>query len=61
MDVTAADIVIRGLAHSVLHANSGLDATLGGREPRAVCVVENDRPVRQDVSEDLPLVRDLRR
>ena len=35
------------------------DTTLGGREPRAVCVVENDRPVRQDVSEDLPLVRDF--
>lgn len=57
-DVTADDVVIRGLAHGVLHENSGLDAKLGGREPRAVCVVENDRPVavREDAAEDLPLV-----
>ena len=57
-DVTADDVVIRGLAHGVLHENSGLDAKLGGREPRAVCVVENDRPVpvRKDAPEDLPLV-----
>ena len=57
-DVTADDVVIRGLAHGVLHENSGMDAKLGGLEPRAVCVVENDRPVavRQDASEDLPLV-----
>ncbi len=50
--------LIRGLAHGVLHENSGLDAKLGGREPRAVCVVENDRPVavRDDAPEDLPLV-----
>ena len=57
-DVTADDVVIRGLAHGVLHENSGLDAKLGGREPRAVCVVENDRPVevREGAAEDLPLV-----
>ena len=57
-DVTADDVVIRGLAHGVLHENSGLDAKLGGREPRAVCVVENDRPVevREGTAEDLPLV-----
>ena len=57
-DVTADDVMIRGLAHGVLHENSGLDAKLGGREPRAVCVVENDRPVpvREDAPEDLPLV-----
>ena len=57
-DVTADDVVIRGLAHGVLHENSGLDAKLGGREPRAVRVVENDRPVavRPDAPEDLPLV-----
>ena len=48
----ADDVVIRGLAHGVLHENSGLDAKLGGREPRAVCVVENDRPV--SVREDVP-------
>ena len=57
-DVTADDVVIRGLARGVLHENSGLDAMLGGRELRAVCVVENDRPVsvREDAPEDLPLV-----
>ena len=51
-DATADDVVIRGLAHGVLHDNSGMDAKLGGRERRAVCVGENDRPV--PVKEDAP-------
>ena len=46
------------LVHGVRHENSGLDAKLGGGEPRAVWVVENDRPVsvREDAPEDLALV-----
>ena len=55
-DVKADDVVIRGLAHGVLHENSGLDAKLGGREPRAVFVAENDRPVKVKKDTDLPLV-----
>ena len=51
-DATADDVMIRGLAHGVLHDNSGMDAKLGGRERRAVCVGENDRPV--PVKEDAP-------
>lgn len=58
-DITVDDVVIRKLPHGVLHENSGLDATLGGREPRAVYITENDRPVKTHDPRDPRDPRDL--
>ena len=57
-DATADDVVIRGLAHGVLHDNSGMDAKLGGRERRAVCVGGERQagPGQRGRAANLPLV-----